>query len=329
MENTLNKTQQKAKGITQLSRFNIWVRIAFAIIFFILGFNLSRSAFFMELPFFGYHTVWEVLISAAAGLIGFYVFPLFLISAQYWIEATINKVVNEIVTNFWDQQSRKIQEARREKQKRKVEEEDSKRKSDWEHAVVLDTSVLVDGRVVDIVKTGFLDHRLIIIQAVLDELQTIADSKDKLKRQRGRRGLDVAKELKKHSKVVIPDIGANGKGVDAKLVSFAKEHKLKLMTMDFNLNKVAQVSGVKTLNLNDLINGLKTIMLPGEAIKIKVVQQGKEKEQGVGYLPDGTMIIVEGAKERVGDEVDAVVSKIIQSSAGRIIFSKVSEQLRN
>lgn len=235
-------------------------------------------------------------------------------------------MVNEIVANFWDQQSRKIQEARREKQKKKVEEEDSKRKSDWEHAIVLDTSVLVDGRVIDIVKTGFLDHRLIIIQAVLDELQAIADSKDKLKRQRGRRGLDIAKELKKHSKVIIPDIGANGKGVDAKLVSFAKEHKLKLMTMDFNLNKVAQVSGVKTLNLNDLINGLKTVMLPGESIRIKIVQQGKEKEQGIGYLPDGTMIIVEGAKERVGEEIDAIVSKIIQSSAGRIIFSKTVEQ---
>ena len=230
------------------------------------------------------------------------------------------------MTNFWEQQSRKIQEARREKQKKKVEEEDSKRKSDWEHAVVLDTSVLVDGRVIDVVKTGFLDHRLIVIQAVLDELQTIADSKDKLKRQRGRHGLDVARELKKHSKVVIPDISANGKGVDAKLVSFAKEHRLKLMTMDFNLNKVAQVAGVKTLNLNDLINGLKTIMLPGEVIKIKVVQQGKEKEQGIGYLPDGTMIIIEGAKDRVGDEVDATVSKIIQSSAGRIIFSKLVER---
>ena len=280
----------------------------------------------MELPVFGYHTVWEFLISAAAGFIGFYVFPLFLISAQYWIEATIKKVVNEIVTNFWEQQSRKIQEARREKQRKKTEEEELKRKTEWDHAVVLDTSVLVDGRIIDIVKTGFLDYRLIIIQAVLDELQTIADSKDRLKRQRGRRGLDIARELKKHSKVIIPDVGANGKGVDAKLVSFAKEHKLKLMTMDFNLNKVAQVSGVKTLNLNDLIKGLKTIMLPGESIRIKIVQQGKEKEQGIGYLPDGTMIIVEGAKERVGDEIEAVVSKIIQSSAGRIIFSKTVEQ---
>lgn len=264
-------------------------------------------------------------MSVAAGLFGFYVLPLFIISARYWIELTIKGVVNDIVSNFWDQQSKKIQEQRREKQRRKNEEAELKRKSEWEYAILLDTSVLVDGRVLDIVKTGFLDNNLIIIQAVLDELQTISDSKDKLKRQRGRRGLDVAKDLKRHAKVIIPDVKANGKGVDAKLVSFAKEHNLKLMTMDFNLNKVAQVSNVKTLNLNDLINGLKTVMLPGEPVLVKIIQPGKEKEQGIGYLPDGTMIVVENAKDKIGLDIEAVVSKIIQSSAGRIIFAKLPE----
>lgn len=279
----------------------------------------------MELPFFGYHTFLEVLISAVAALIGFYVFPLFLISAKYWTEATIRKVVSEIVANFWDQQSRKIQEARREKQRKKVDEETARRREELEHAIVLDTSVLIDGRILDVVKTGFLDNRFVILQEVLDELQTIADNKDKLKRQRGRRGLDIAKDLKRHGRVVIPELRSNGRGVDAKLVSFAKQHKLRLMTMDFNLNKVAQVAGVRTLNLNDLINSLKTIMLPGESIRIKILQEGKEKEQGVGYLPDGTMIVVEGAKGHVGREIEAVVSKIIQSSAGKIIFSKMSD----
>lgn len=323
----MDNEQRKQKGIPQLREFNIIARVAFAVIFFILGFNLSRTAFFTELPFWGYHTVWETLISAAAALIGFYIFPLFIISARYWVEATINKVVHDIVVDFWEQQSKKIQEARREKQKKKNEEEQNKRRSELDNSVLLDTSVLVDGRVLDIVKTGFVDNRLIVLQAVLDELQTIADSKDKLKRQRGRRGLDIAKELKKHTKVIIPEVKVNGKGVDAKLVSFAKEHKIKLMTMDFNLNKVAQVAGVKTLNLNDLINGLKTIMLPGEPIRIKIQQEGKEKEQGVGYLPDGTMIVVEGAKHLVGYEVEAIVSKIIQSSAGRIIFSKLNSDI--
>ena len=278
----------------------------------------------MELPFFGLHTVWEALISAAAALVGFYLFPLFIISATYWVEATIRKVVNDIVANFWEQQSRKIQEARREKQKKRNDEEACKKRAELENSIVIDTSVLVDGRVLDIVKTGFVDNRLIILQAVLDELQTISDSKDRLKRQRGRRGLDIAKELKKHTKVIIPEVTVNGKGVDAKLVAFARDHDLKLMTMDFNLNKVAQVAGIKTLNLNDLINGVKTIMLPGEPIKIKIQQEGKEKEQGIGYLADGTMIVVEGAKHLVGYEVEATVSKIIQSSAGRIIFSKLS-----
>ncbi|GIW69802.1 MAG: hypothetical protein KatS3mg101_0549 [Patescibacteria group bacterium] len=279
----------------------------------------------MELPFFGYHNFLEVLVSAVSALVGFYVFPLFLISAKYWTEATIRKVVNEIVTNFWEQQSRRIQDARREKQRRKIEEDSAKRRAELEHAIVLDTSVLVDGRIMDIVKTGFLDNRFVILQEVLDELQTIADSKDKIKRQRGRRGLDIAKDLKRHGRVIVPEMKSNGRGVDAKLVSFAKQHRLRLMTMDFNLNKVAQVAGVRTLNLNDLINSLKTVMLPGEAIRVMVLQEGKEKEQGLGYLPDGTMIVVEGAKKHLGSEVEAVVSKVIQSSAGKIIFSKISE----
>jgi uncharacterized protein YacL len=161
---------------------------------------------------------------------------------------------------------------------------------------------------------------LIVSQNVIHELQVIADSKDHVKRQRGRRGLDIAREVKKLAKVLMPEIRTKDKEVDKQLVYFCKEHKLKLMTLDFNLNKVASVAGIKVLNINDLVNALKTVLLPGEAMKVKIIQEGKEKQQGIGYLPDGTMVVVEEAKTRVGEEIDAKVIKTIQSSAGRIIF---------
>ena len=301
----------------------VWLigwRIAFCVLFFILGFNLSISAFFSTLPLIGYHTIVAVLISSATGVFGFFVFPWILAKIKYWIESLITQTVHSIVSNFWELQSRRIQEARREKHKRKADEESQKLKKELENAIVLDTSVLVDGRIIDLVKTGFFDSHLVVPQYVIHELQTIADSKDTIKRQRGRRGLDVIRDLKRYSKVLMPEVKSKDKEVDTLLVTFCKENKLKLMTLDFNLNKVASVSGVRALNLNDLINALKTVLLPGEVFKIKIMQAGKEKEQGIGYLPDGTMVVVERAKDKVGEEVDTKVTKTIQSSAGRIIF---------
>lgn len=315
----LNKPSSKEVGLA--------VRIAFTVTFFILGFNLSRSAFFMELPFFGYHTLLEILISSLAAVFGFYVFPFLLVQAWYSIQILIENTVSDIVSSFWEQQSKRLQEARREKEKRKAEEEALKVKHNYENAVVLDTSVLIDGRILDITKTGFLDKVLIVPQYVITELQTVADSKDKVKRQRGRRGLDIVRDLKRLTEVIIPEVKSKGKSVDQDLVNYAKTYKVKLMTMDFNLNKVATVAGVKVLNINDLLNALKTVMLPGEDIKIKIIQEGKEKEQGIGYLPDGTMIVVEKAKFLVGQEVSARVSKVIQSSAGRMIFCNLSPEI--
>jgi uncharacterized protein YacL len=320
-----NTTAQNNKR-PSLREVKLIIRSVFAVIFFILGFNLSKSTFFMELPFFGVHTLLEVLISVAAAFIGFFVLPLLLVKAKYWIENLINKTVSDIVSNFWEQQSKKINEARKEKQKRKSEEQAEKVKINLLNSLVLDTSVLVDGRILEMVKTGFMDKVLIVPQNVIEELQLISDSKDKVKRQRGRRGLDVVKDLKKVAEVLIPEIKTKGKGVDGDLVEYCKTHKIPLMTLDFNLNKVAGVTGIKVLNINDLVNILKTVMLPGEDIKIKIIQQGKEKEQGIGYLSDGTMIVVEKAKEMVGQEVEARVHKVIQSSAGRIIFCNLSSQ---
>lgn len=303
-----------------LSEVKFVLRAIFAVLFFVLGFNLSRSAFFMQRPFFGVHTLIEVLISTAAAFIGFYFLPLFFVHSRHWAEDLIYKTVSDIVTNFWEQQSQKLQEARRAKREQKAQIEAEKVKNNLQASVVIDTSVLVDGRILDIVRTGFLDKTLIIPQNVIEELQLISDSKDKLKRQRGRRGLDIVHELKKVTQIAMPELKTKGKGVDADLVDYAKITKLPLMTLDFNLNKVASVAGVKVLNINDLVNCLKTVMLPGEEIKLKIIQEGKEKEQGIGYLADGTMIVVDSAKELVGQEVSAKVHKVIQSSAGRIIF---------
>jgi len=303
--------------------YNLAWRIVFCIAFFILGFNISFTSFFSQLPWFGYHTLIEMLVSSLMGLFGYFIFPIFLAKMRYWAESLISETIYNIVTTFWEQQTKKIQEARREKQKRKSDEEALKLKQEIENAIVLDTSVLVDGRILDLVKTGFFDRNLVIPQDVVHELQAISDSKDMLKRAKGRRGLDIAKELKKFTKVLIPEIKSRDKEVDKVLVAFAKENKLKLMTLDYNLNKVAAVSGIKVLNVNDLVNALKTTLLPGEEMKIKIIQAGKEKEQGIGYLPDGTMVIVEKAKMKVGEEVRAKVVKTIQSSAGRIIFCEL------
>ena len=315
-EQNTNERVRKLK----LKEVKLALRIIFAVVFFILGFNISKSAFFEGLAFFGYHTIVEVLISAGAALFGYYLLPKLLLQAKYWIENLIVKTVTDIVSDFWDLQSKRIQDARREKQKKKSEEEKKKREKELEDALVIDTSVLIDGRVLDIIKTGFIDQTLVIPQCVLDELQYISDNKDKMKRQRGRRGLDIVKALKKETDVLIPKIKSDSKETDKRLYEFAKKHKLRLVTLDFNLNKVAKVSGVRVLNINELINAVKTLMLPGEELVIKIIQPGKERKQGIGYLDDGTMVVVEDTKERVNQEVRAKVSKVIQSSAGRIIF---------
>ena len=322
-----NKSEEKQKLVVKkpsLRETKLLTRIIYAVIFFGLGFLLSRNLFFEDLPLIGYHIALEVLTGAALAAFGFFIFPLVLMYVKYWIEALVVAAVSKIVTDFWDQQSKRIQQARREKQRLKADEKSIREKQELDNAILLDTSVLIDGRVLDVVKAGFLDRPFIVTQNVMNELQNLADNKNKVKRSRGRMGLDVVKELKKRTNVIVPDIKTKDKDVDATLVEYAKEKKIKLMTMDFNLNKVAKVSGITVLNINDLVNALKTVLLPGERFTVKVVQEGKEKKQGIGYLNDGTMVIVEDGIEKVGQEVEAVVIKVIQSSAGKIVFGEVA-----
>ncbi len=191
--------------------------------------------------------------------------------------------------------------------------------------LLLDTSALIDGRINELGSTGFLDAPIIVPQFVVDELQALADSNDKLKRARGRRGLDMVSRLQQNPYLDVsvdnPRVEANS--VDRMLVELAKDQKLRILTTDAALKKVAQINGVAVLNVNDLAATLKTAAIPGESLQVMLVKAGDVEGQGVGYLPDGTMIVVEGGAERVGTSVNAVVTNSLQTSAGRMIFAKL------
>lgn len=190
---------------------------------------------------------------------------------------------------------------------------------------IMDTSVIIDGRISDISETGFLEGILIIPRFVLIELQQIADSSDSLKRQRGRRGLDILNKMKKGIKLIVQivdDDFPEVKEVDEKLVLLAKKFNGIVVTNDFNLNKVAQIQGVKVLNINELANAVKPIVLPGEELTITVIKEGKDSNQGVGYLEDGTMVVVESGHQYIGKKVDVIVTSVLQTTAGRMIFAK-------
>jgi uncharacterized protein YacL len=195
-------------------------------------------------------------------------------------------------------------------------------------ARILDTSVIIDGRVADICHAGFLEGSLIVPRFVLRELQAIADSEDPLKRKRGRRGLDVLNALQRQErvKVVIEEMDFEEVGtVDGKLVALAKAMNLPIVTNDYNLNKVAELQGVRVLNINELANALKPVVLPGETVIVTPIREGKEPGQGVGYLDDGTMVVVEGGKKFIGREVETVATSVLQTPAGRMIFTTLKE----
>lgn len=195
--------------------------------------------------------------------------------------------------------------------------------------MVLDTSVIVDGRIADIANTRIIESELIVPRFVLQELQTIADSGDKLKRVRGRRGLDMLNKLQSNENIeirmldVVPERSAANAGVDEMLVDLALQLNGKVVTNDYNLNKIAQLRGVPVININDLANALKPVVLPGEMLSVKVVKPGEESGQGVGYLEDGTMVVAEGGRERLGEIVDLTVTSVLQTSAGRMIFGRL------
>jgi uncharacterized protein YacL len=190
---------------------------------------------------------------------------------------------------------------------------------------ILDTSVIIDGRVADIVETGFLDGTLVVPQFVLKELQFVADSSDSLKRNRGRRGLDILHRIQKMSgvEVLISELDFPAvKEVDMKLIELARSLLGKIVTNDFNLNKVAQLRGVDVLNVNELANSLKAVVLPGELMRVFILKEGKEYNQGVAYLDDGTMVVVDNARKLISKTIDIVVTSVLQTTAGKMIFGR-------
>ena len=191
--------------------------------------------------------------------------------------------------------------------------------------ILVDTSAIIDGRIADISTTGFLEGVLVVPRFILDELRHIADSSDSLRRSRGRRGLEVLGRLRKDNTVPLEvlDVGVNdGDEVDSRLVELARSMKSPILTTDYNLNRVAELQGVQVLNVNELANALKSIVLPGEDLRVNIVQEGKEAGQGVAYLDDGTMIVVEGGRRYLNAFHDVVVTRVLQTAAGRIIFAQ-------
>ncbi len=198
--------------------------------------------------------------------------------------------------------------------------------------ILLDTSVIIDGRIADIARTGFLSGTLMIPRFVLNELQYVADSPDTLRRQRGRRGMEVLSQLQKDSAIPvrISDIDVEGvREVDDKLVVLARQLRSPILTNDYNLNRVAELQGVAVLNVNELANAVKSVFLPGESINVNIIQEGRELGQGVAYLDDGTMVVVEDGRDYINSRMDVTVTKVLQTAAGRMIFARVDTNNRN
>lgn len=195
-------------------------------------------------------------------------------------------------------------------------------------AILLDTSVIIDGRIADIAKTGFLAGTLLIPRFILNELQYIADSADSLRRQRGRRGMEVLSQLQKDSAIPvrISDIDVEGvREADDKLVILARQLRCPILTNDYNLNRVAELQGVAVLNVNELANAVKSVLLPGETLQVDIIQEGKETGQGVGYLDDGTMVVIEDGRDHLNHKAAVMVTKVLQTAAGRMIFARLED----
>ena len=203
------------------------------------------------------------------------------------------------------------------------------RQDQREELIILDTSVVIDGRISDICQTRFIEGRFIVPRFVLKELQQIADSQDSIKRNRGRRGLDVLAKLQKLPNIDVriqEEDFSDVKEVDAKLVKLAKLLGARILTNDFNLNKIAELQGVQVLNINELANALKPVVLPGEVMEARVIKEGKEYNQGVAYLDDGTMIVVDSGRKLIGHTVNVNITSVLQTQAGRMIFARAADE---
>ena len=299
--------------------FTFWARLVLAIILALLGYSVVQ----LFEPSFPYLTLQYKI---AAAIVGFVIGFLSFSQLATWIVQTISllsrqftlRLTSEIINQFTHLTSSGINFFPGQSKERTTGGVSS--------PMILDTSAIIDGRILDIAKTGFLYGLVMVPNFVLTELQQVADSADNLKRARGRKGFETIEQLKKIPgiNVQVWDKEVAGKQVDDKLLRLGKILKGRVITCDFNLNRVASVSGVTVLNVNELSNALKTVAIPGESLKIKVIHEGKDKDQGVGYLADGTMVVIQNGAEQIGQEISIEVTRMLQIPAGRMIFGKIA-----
>jgi len=301
--------------------------IIWSIVVGLIGLYLSESIYFKEKSLFSIPFLGEVLIACILFLLTYFFGKALVHSIGLAFENFVIKTLRTVLNEFWRVQYARLVDVISRENKVLVVPEPVKSKEYSPPAIVLDTSTIIDGRILGVIQTGFLDAPIIVSQNVIDELQHMADKSDALKRQKGRRGLDALKEIRKSMPkdvFTVVDLKSKPEDVDKSLVSYCKKYKAKIATVDYNLNKAAQVSGVKVLNINRLANEIKTNLLPGEIMIVKLVQKGKEDGQAVAYLEDGTMLVVKNASEYVGSHKEVKVGKVLQTSAGRMIFAELN-----
>lgn len=303
-----------------MSRFRFWGTLVVAIVFGTIGFLLG-SFFKLPAPFTPFQSrEFYALAGFLIGILSFGRMASWVVRAfTHLIKNLARRFAFEIINQFTQIASRGWPFA--------SDTKETSNKSFLGGSIIVDTSSVIDGRILDVAKTGFLSGILLVPNFVLTELQQVADSVDNIKRTRGRRGFEVINDLKKITgiRVEIWDKDLAGKTVDDKLIRLGKILRGKILTCDFNLNRVATLSGISVLNMNDLANALKTLPIPGEKLNVKIIQSGKDRSQGVGYLADGTMVVVKDAVSLIGKETPVEVTRLLQGPAGRMIFGVKAE----
>ncbi|HAS90697.1 MAG: PIN/TRAM domain-containing protein [Sedimentibacter sp.] len=320
----------------------IGISLVFGIIFFLLSSKIKKTGLkiieALETEILKFSTM-DIVLGSLGLIVGFII--AFLISQPLSDIKYVGTIISVISFVFFGYLGVKVATRKKDDvlwpqilnlKKSSTVKKQEKNKKEIISPKILDTSVIIDGRISDICKTGFIEGTLVIPEFVLKELRHIADSSDSLKRNRGRRGLDILNILQKDDtvNVVIESKDYDdGIEVDVKLLKLAKELGGKVLTNDFNLNKVAEFQGVEVLNINELANAVKPVVLPGEEMTVMIVKDGKESGQGLAYLDDGTMIVVEGGKKCIGDSVVVTVTSVLQTAAGRMIFAKLKNVINN
>ncbi|MDO8570706.1 MAG: hypothetical protein Q7R97_03940 [Candidatus Daviesbacteria bacterium] len=300
-----------------MSKFRFWATIILSIVLGIVGYILGEI---LPLPTPYTPTQSKVLYALFGVFIGLLTYA----QISAWVVKTATKLIGDLIGAVASEVAERIN------RKPVSYLEHSKEAEVSPDTIIIDTSSIIDGRILDVAKTGFLCGNILVPAFVLLELQQVADSSDSIKRARGRKGFETLNQMKKIKGLKIEVWEANlpelkkFKTVDDKLVNLARHFKAKLLTCDFNLNRMAKFRGVVVLNVNELANSLKTLPIPGENISVKIVHEGKDRNQGVGYLGDGTMVVVKDGAEMVGKETEIEVNKVLQGNAGRMVFGRLT-----